>query len=1107
MNPELRATSPSSPVNSDPKRDGSGGEVAALLYRSLTALARTVDPASHVAPEAIAPYLKAIELSNFRLGDAIAVFSHTSESAEDSSSASLYIVLQGRVRLLCQSSAEAREVTVQRLEAEELFGADDCGWVADLDYRAIAASPVQIARMPQSVYQALVETHPALGQALKQLADQRSQLIFWRTMTQLRSLPSQQLQLLLPYLTIQTVAAETAIATTAPSSAGRFWLRQGVIQRWRDQPDPEHPEPAPPQLGEGWGYPDPVDDRTADWVAQTPLVLYHLPRQAWQEVATLLPKLAALLQGQAVDPNLPTPRLSSVGSVGSAGSVGSVGQSQMPLVQTQIPLAGDSPRSRSGRADGERTRRSNGRVVHLKSEAIAAPTEESPAIDFPKPVKRHLMDWLGRYPWIEQQSSSDCGAACLAMICRYWGKTLPIHWLRDRANVNRGGASLKSLAKAAEEIGFQSRPVRASLGKLAELNHPWIAHWEGSHYVVVYQIKGDRVIIADPAVGRRAISRKRFQEHWTGYALLLDPTERFQDVDVQQASLGRYLSALTPYRNIALQVILLSLLVQVFGLVTPLFTQLILDKIVVEKSLPTLNIFALGLLIFGIWSIGITSIRRYLLCYLSNRLDLTLISGFIRHTLKLPLKFFETRRVGDIITRVQENEKIQRFLVQQVVVAWLDFLTGFIYLGLMLYYNWQLTILVLALIPPIILFTLAATPLLRQVSRDIFKEVSDQNSTLVEMMTGVATVKAAAAENDMRWRWEDHLTSQVNAVFRGQKLGIRLEAISGLINIIGSTALLWYGANLVIKGELTIGQLVAFNMMLGYVITPIIALANVWDELQEVLISVERLNDIFEAKPEEAPQKLALVMPALRGSVTLEQVSFQYDSEGDSPVLQNISFEAQPGETIAIVGRSGSGKSTLINLLQGLYHPTKGRVIIDGHDLRHVSLSSLRSQLGVVPQESFLFSGTILDNISLYRSDYPLEAVVEVAKLAEAHAFIQSFPLGYNTKVGERGTALSGGQRQRIAIARALLGQPRILVLDEATSSLDSESERRFQRNLTQITRDRTTFIIAHRFSTVRNADRILVLDRGTIVEQGTHDQLIAQAGLYHHLAQQQLEL
>jgi ATP-binding cassette, subfamily B, bacterial HlyB/CyaB len=1086
MNPELRATTPFSPVNDDPKRDGSGGEIVALLYRSLTALARTVDPASCIDPEAIAPYLKAIELSNFRLGDAIAVFSHASESADINPSTSLYIVLQGRVRLLCQSSTEAREVTVQRLEAEELFGADDCGLAADLDYRAIAASPVQIARMPQSVYQALIQEYPALGQALKQLADQRSQLIFWRTMTQLRSLPSQQLQLLLPYLTIQTVAVETAIATAAPSSAGRFWLRQGVIQGWRDQPHQAHS--APPQLGESWGYPDPVDDRTADWVAQTPLVLYHLPRQVWQEVATLLPKLAALLQGQAVDPNLPTPRLSSIG-------------------QAQMPLADEPPRSRPGRADGERTRRSSGRVVHLKSEAIAAPPEEPSVIDFPKPVKRHLMDWLGRYPWVEQQSSSDCGAACLAMICRYWGKTLPIHWLRERANVNRGGASLKSLAKAAEEVGFQSRPVRASLGKLAELNHPWIAHWEGSHYVVVYQIKGDRVIIADPAVGRRAISRKRFQEHWTGYALLLDPTERFQDVDVQQASLGRYLSALTPYRNIALQVILLSLLVQVFGLVTPLFTQLILDKIVVEKSLPTLNIFALGLLIFGIWSIGITSIRRYLLCYLSNRLDLTLISGFIRHTLKLPLKFFETRRVGDIITRVQENEKIQRFLVQQVVVAWLDFLTGFIYLGLMLYYNWQLTILVLALIPPIILFTLAATPLLRQVSRDIFKEVSDQNSTLVEMMTGVATVKAAAAENDMRWRWEDHLTSQVNAVFRGQKLGIRLEAISGLINIIGSTALLWYGASLVIKGQLTIGQLVAFNMMLGYVIAPIIALANVWDELQEVLISVERLNDIFEAKPEEAPQKLALVMPALRGSVTLEQVSFQYDSEGDSPVLQNISFEAHPGETIAVVGRSGSGKSTLINLLQGLYHPTKGRVIIDGHDLRHVSLSSLRSQLGVVPQESFLFSGTILDNISLYRSEYPLEAVVEVAKLAEAHSFIQSFPLGYNTKVGERGTALSGGQRQRIAIARALLGQPRILVLDEATSSLDSESERRFQRNLTQITRDRTTFIIAHRFSTVRNADRILVLDRGTIVEQGTHDQLIAQAGLYHHLAQQQLEL
>ncbi|MEY2977777.1 MAG: transporter ATP-binding protein, partial [Cyanobacteriota bacterium] len=735
-----------------------------------------------------------------------------------------------------------------------------------------------------------------------------------------------------------------------------------------------------------------------------------------------------------------------------------------------------------------------------------SPPSQNQAITFPKPLKRRRGLWQ-HYPFIEQQSAADCGAACLAMLSQYWGKRLSLNFLRTLTGVGRSGATLKNLARAAETIGYQARPVRASLNRLMDQKNPWIAHWQGDHYVVVYQTQGDRLLVADPAWGKRLMPSREFVAGWTGYALLLDPTERLKQMPTEKRSLGRFVKLLLPYKTLGIQVILASFLIQVFGLVTPLFTQIILDKVVVNKSLSTLNVFAVGLLLFGIWGILLSGIRQYLLSYLANRLDLTMIGGFIRHTLLLPLKFFESRHVGDILTRVNENEKIQRFLLNQVVLAWLDFLMGFVYLGLMLYYNWKLTLLIVGLIPPIMLLTLGATPLLRRVSRDIFNRSAEQNSALVETISGIPTVKATATERELRWRWEDRLTNYLNSRFRGQKLGINLQAASGLVNSIGSAALLWYGATLVIQDQLTIGQFVAFNMMIGKVISPVLSLADLWDELQEVLISVERLDDIFSATPEETPGEPMLILPSIRGDVRFENVTFRYDKDDDRNTLQNIAFSVQAGQTVAIVGRSGSGKTTLIKLLQAMYYPESGTIWIDDHDIRHVSPHSLREQLGVVPQDCFLFSGTILENITLYRPEFSLHQAIEAAKLAEAHTFIQAMPLGYNTKVGERGANLSGGQRQRLAIARALMGTPRILVLDEATSSLDAESERRFQDNLTRLSRDRTTFIIAHRLSTVRNADCILVLDQGILVEQGTHTELMDQHGLYYHLAQQQLDL
>ncbi len=804
--------------------------------------------------------------------------------------------------------------------------------------------------------------------------------------------------------------------------------------------------------GDFWGYPQPILN---DWIATTELLVYQLSIEHWETAQSIVPVLSSEQSSEI---------------------------RRQPRVIVQPPVQPTLPKGQP-----------------------ALPQSKPSAIEFAKPRTQRRR--FGQFPYIAQQSSSDCGAACLAMISQYWGKRFSMNMLRNLAEVGRSGASLKALALAAERLGFQARPVRSSFNRLAEQTTPWIAHWQGDHYIVVYRVKRDRVILSDPALGRRALSTAEFQLGWTGYALLLHPTALLQAMPGAKPSLGRFLGAFMPYRSMLWSIILASILLQIFGLVTPLFTQIILDQVVVHKSLPTLQIFILGLLLFGAWRIGLVCIRQYLLDFFSNQVDLTLISGFISHALNLPLQFFATRHVGDIVTRVQENHKIQLFLTRQAITAWLDAVMAIVYVGLMIHYNWQLACLVLAIIPPIVLLTLIASPFLRQMSRQIFHDSAKQNSTLVEMLTGISTVKATASERELRWQWEDDLTSMFNSQFRGQKLANSLQGASSTISLLGSTLLLWYGATLVIQDQLSIGQFVAFNMMIGNVITPVLSLVGLWDEFQEVLVSVERLDDIFSAEPEESVEKPLIALPRIRGEICFENVTFRYHAEDSRNILQNISFTAQAGDTIALVGRSGSGKTTLANLLQELYQPTTGRITIDNTDLHHVSPLSLRQQLGIVPQECFLFSGTILDNITLYRSQYSLEEVLQAAKLAEAHSFIQTLPLGYQTKVGERGTMLSGGQRQRVAIARALLSNPRILILDEATSSLDTESERRFQKNLQQISRDRTTFIIAHRLSTVRNADCIIVLDRGVIVEQGTHEQLIAKSGLYAQLARQQLEL
>jgi ATP-binding cassette, subfamily B, bacterial HlyB/CyaB len=753
-----------------------------------------------------------------------------------------------------------------------------------------------------------------------------------------------------------------------------------------------------------------------------------------------------------------------------------------------------------------RTRQVKAKKTSNKTKAV--PKNQFKEAYFPNPSQKVGQWWkkvTHSYPFYAQHSAADCSAACLVMIGRYWGKEFNINRLRDLAHVSRDGASLNGLVNAAESLGFSSRPVEASLDRLATQRLPAIAHWEGGHYIVVFEISRKYVIVGDPAVGQRKLTHSEFVKGWTGYCLLLEPTLALKKSEGTSTDFWQLFQLVSPHKVVIAEIFIASIVLQLFGLVSPIFTQLILDRAILHKSASSLTAFAIGLLIFGGFKIAMAALRQYLVAHTANRIDTSLVVGFIRHTFSLPLSYFDSRHVGDIISRIQENHKIQSFITGQSLGVLLDLMSVFVYATLMFVYNWKLALVTLISIPPFIILTFAFTPFQKRMSREIFNASNAENSYLIEALNGVRTVKSMAVEKSVRWNWEEKLTKEVTQNYRGQMLGIKIQAISSAIDIISSTALLWIGSSLVISGEFTIGQLFAFNMLAANVISPFERLAGLWSSLQEIGIAIERLCDVIEAKPEEHQDSQQQDLGELQGYVKFKNVTFRYSKDSETNVLENINFEIKPGQTIALVGRSGSGKTTLAKLILGLYRPSSGSITIDNKDLKTISLQSLRSQVGVVDQDTFLFSGTVKHNITLSKPGATQSEIQRAAELAGAAEFISKMPMGYTTEIGEGGSMLSGGQRQRIAIARALLNDPRLLIFDEATSSLDTESERIIQENLEQIRRDRSTIIIAHRLSTVQNADLILVLDKGVLIESGTHQQLMAERGQYYHLNQQQI--
>ncbi|MGE3850276.1 MAG: ABC transporter transmembrane domain-containing protein [Planctomycetota bacterium] len=721
---------------------------------------------------------------------------------------------------------------------------------------------------------------------------------------------------------------------------------------------------------------------------------------------------------------------------------------------------------------------------------------------------RRLRSRASIVPWIRQHDETDCGAACLAMVAKHYGRTLALARLRDLSKMTLTGSSLANLCDAAEAIGFTTKVVRTTLNALAGLPLPCVANVHGNHYVVVWAVTRKHVIVGDPAIGTLKMTRAEFEKMWLGtLAMLMLPTEGLHQQPTERPALFTFLPLLGPYRGLLLEVLLASIVLDIFGLAMPLFTQTIVDQVIVHQNVGLLNLLLLGMMIVTCFQLLVSWLRGYLIAHISVKVDMRMLTLFFRHLLSLPLTFFRMRKTGDVLARFAENTKIRRILTESAIATLLDMTMVVVYIGIMFVYNVKLTLALCAFLPFYVALMVFSRPVLRRLSNQMFHASAEQESDLVESVVGVGTIKAMSLEHQRRWKWEDHFAQFLQVYFRGMKTQLFLGTAAAAIQSLASLLLLWYGASLVLANppELSIGQLMAFTALVGMVMGPIGKLVGFWDEYQEAMIAIDRLNDVFQAEPEVSDEDRLRALdnrPPIRGGLELQDVTFAYDE--NNVALQHVSAKIEPGHLVALVGRSGCGKTTLTNLLVRLNNPKDGKILLDGNDITGMDLGYLRSQLGIVVQENFLFSGSVLDNIAL-GDENPSQLKAETAaRVACAHQFIARLPFGYDTPLGERGMSLSGGERQRLCIARAIYRNPAVLVFDEATSALDYQTEREIMDNIKGVFRGRTLIVIAHRLSTITNANQIIVMDRGMIRESGTHDELIAADGLYAHLLTQQ---
>ena len=742
--------------------------------------------------------------------------------------------------------------------------------------------------------------------------------------------------------------------------------------------------------------------------------------------------------------------------------------------------------------------------------------ESSSAIVVVDRQQEALEDWYGRlgddgtYPHLSGEGQIEGSMAVLRMLARYFDLPFRKDVLRRileeqmRRNEESEGIGLIQLAAITDLMGLRASQLEVSDAQVSRLQLPAITLSNNGAVVIWASDQVGQVLVSDPESGQELVAIQTLGVRNEEGALPVLCIERSQQTPKKRFGLSWFLPALKQHKSVLAQVLIASFFVQLFGLLNPLLIQQIIDAVISQGNVRSLNVLGTLLVAMGLAQAVLASLRTYLFSDTTNRIDISLGSTIIDHLLRLPLGYFSDRPVGEVSSRINELQKIRSFLTGTALTVVLDAVFAFLYIGVMLLYSIQLTFWALAVVPLFVLVTFFSAPVIRKQLREQAEANARVQSHLVETLGGMETIKGQGMEIHSRWRWQQLYGGQIQSGFRNVVTSTAAGSTSQFLEQLSGLVVLWVGASLVLRGELTLGQLIAFRILAGNVTSPLLRMANLWQNFQETSLSLERLADIVDH-----PQELEITgeqkppIPPLVGEVTYSGVSFRFAETGPKQ-LENINFRIPAGSLVGVVGSSCSGKSTMLKLLTRLYEPEEGIIRVDGNDISKVDLYSLRAQIGVVPQDSLLFDGSVLSNIALTRPDASFEEVVLASQVACAHEFIESMPSGYNSSVGERGAGMSGGQRQRMAIARMILRRPRLLVLDEATSALDVDTERRLTANLMELYKDSSVFFITHRLASLKAADLILVMDKGALVEQGNHEELMALEGRYATLYHQQ---